>query len=392
MVKQLIFYKFLKKIGPLRVLVSKLKRFIGRYREDIWFLEGRECLSKQPLSVLFSGDLNSRNYIKRLIFGDSPVKVVNTSNWRSRGWNSRLLKLASTSNERHDMAILELDMPSMPTVTEAPMFRIPCWIGGEKSLHAAAEISRRSTQIKSDIRRIRKSRLKYRVTSDPDEFDQFYYSMYLPHIQRVFGDHAYLMRYKQMQEAIPHCELFIITQDGEDIAGGILVYDGSEIVKGWSTGVKDGDHRWVRKGALAALEYLQTDYLLEKGFSRYHTGGSRPFLKDGVLCFKKNRGMKIVDNTDKSFLILPVKDCAGLRGFLVGNPFIYEDQGKLKGAVFTSSENPSEDDIARLFHDLYIPGLEYLTLFRLSKSKHSILPFHEYGTIDASGMLNTASK
>ena len=224
----------------------------------------------------------------RSIFGDSPVKMVNTIYWRNRTWNNRLLKLATTTNGRHDMAILQLDMTPMFTDTEVPMFRMPCWVGGVKNLHAAAEITRRSAQIKSDIRRIRKNRLKYRVTSKPDDFDQFYHSMYLPHIQRVFNDHAYIMPYKEMQEAIPHCELFLITQDGEDIAGQILVYNESELVRAWSLGVKDGDDQWVRKGALTALENLQTDYLLEKDYSKLHQGASRPFLKDGVLCFKKN--------------------------------------------------------------------------------------------------------
>jgi hypothetical protein len=100
--------------------------------------------------------------------------------------------------------------------------------------------------------------------------------------------------------------------------------------------------------------------------------------------------MEITENTDSSFFMLPVRDCAGVRGFLLENPFIYEDQGKLKGAVFVSGEKPSEDDIARLFHDLYIPGLDCLTLFSQSKSNDGILSIHTYGSIDSSGVLNTA--
>jgi hypothetical protein len=211
--------------------------------------------------------------------------------------------------------------------------------------------------------------------------------MYLPYIEQVYGDRAFLMSYQEMQAAIARCELFLVTQDGEDIAGGILVYDGTDLVHGWSLGVKDGDHRWVRQGALAAFEHLQTGYLLEKGFARLHRGGSRPFLKDGALCFKKNRGMTITDRTTQSFIVLPRHDCDGVHAFLQENPFIYEDGGRLKGAIFESGTTLSADDAARLFHELYVPGLDGLTLFRLRESDAGDLAVCTTGRIDSSGTL-----
>lgn len=147
--------------------------------------------------------------------------------------------------------------------------------------------------------------------------------MYLPYVKKTFGDSAFLMPYEEMQEAIPRCELFLITQDGKDIAGGIHVYDETKRVRAWSIGVRDGNRNWVKAGALAALEYFETVYLHDQGYTQIHRGASRPFLNDGVLRFKLKRGMTITDNSALSFFIIPLRCSDGVRSFFENNPFIY---------------------------------------------------------------------
>jgi hypothetical protein len=374
----------LKSIKPLRSVIRPIRQRIHRLREDTWLLEGKERTSGQPLSILFKGERITRNYISEVFFKESW-----TEKEHARTWKYRRLQRALDVNGRHDLAIVQLDGPQPVTDSGAALYKVPCWVGGERDLHACSELARRSEHIKSDIRRIRKNRLSYRVTSEPEEFDRFYHSMYLPYIQRVFGNHAFLMSYQAMQSAIPDSELFLVTQDDKDIAGGILVYDGSDRVRGWSLGVKDGDDRWVRAGALAAFDHLQTDYLLEKGFRRLHRGGSRPFLNDGSLRFKKNRGMVITSHTPRGFIILPLRDTPAVRALLQHNPFIYEDEGKLKGAIFVPGE-VIEEDAARMYHDWYVPGLEGLTLFSLDQGHENELTIRICGWVDQSGALKQA--
>ena len=372
----------LKRIKPLHSAVRGLKRRFEHQRENVWLLEGKERTSGEPLSVLFMGVRNSRNYIANVLFDESWTEKEHT-----RIWKSRWLQRALNANGAHDLAVVQLDSPQPVTDTGTTMFQVPCWVRGEKDLRASSELAQRSKRIKRDFRYIRNNRLGYRVTSEPWEFDRFYHSMYLPYIQRVFSDHAFLMSYEAMQAAIPHCDLFLVTQDSQDIAGGILVYDGSDKVRAWSLGVKDGDDCWVRAGALVAFEHLQTEYLLEKGFSRLHRGASRPFLNDGALCFKKMRGMEITDHTQQRFIIIPLCNRPGVRALLQQNPFIYLDEGKLKGAIFVSREVSSEDAV-RLHHDWYIPGLDGLTLFSLGEGHGQKLSVRTCGWIDGSGVLN----
>jgi hypothetical protein len=370
----------LRRVTPLREGMRVLKSAVARRRQNAYLLEGRERNSQQPLSVLFAGTAGTRNYIADVIFG---------SEWRETSrysvWKRSVLRHARAAGGRQALAIIESDAVLASPPCAAAGFQVPCWVGGEKNLATAAEFARHSTHIKSDIRRIRKHGLHFRVTREAHEFDRFYHAMYLPYISRIFGDTAFLMSREEMQAALPQCELFLVTHNEQDIAGGILVYDDSDCVRGWSLGVRDGDDRWVRLGALAAFEHLQTGYLRDKGVRRLHRGGSRPFLNDGALRFKKNRGMELTEHTAQSFVILPLLDCAGVRGFLQHNPFIYLDDGVMKGAAFLPQPLSSGQDVSKLFRDLYIPGLDSLTLFCPGDAGGGTPGLRDCGYIDSSG-------
>jgi hypothetical protein len=143
---------------------------------------------------------------------------------------------------------------------------VPCWIGGMQDLRVVHWLAEYSRDVETDLKRIRRNRLDYRVTTDPAEFDRFYRTMYVPYITRTFGDHAFLMQYEELQAALSNCELLLRTQDGQDIAGGIIIYEHGR-PRGWSVGVKDGDSRWVKAVGLSAIHYLRARYLRSRGFT-----------------------------------------------------------------------------------------------------------------------------
>ena len=64
----------LKHIKPLRTAVRGLKRRIERHRENAWLIEGKERMSGQLVSIMFVGDLISRNYIARTFFDESWIE------------------------------------------------------------------------------------------------------------------------------------------------------------------------------------------------------------------------------------------------------------------------------------------------------------------------------
>jgi hypothetical protein len=247
-----------------------------------------------------------------------------------------------------------------------------------------------SQDVETDLKRIRRNGLDYRVTTDPGDFDRFYRTMYLPYITRTFGDHAFLMQYEELQAALPNCELLLITQDGQDIAGSIIIYEQGR-PRGWSVGVKDGDSRWVKAGGLSAIQYLRARYLRSRGFTQLHQGASRPFLDDGALRFKRKLGMALVDRAPKWFAVLARRDSEGVRAFFCRNPVIYERNGELNGALFRDSVSlPTEAEVGGLFREYYMLGLAGLTLFRFEPVESALgeLILRPVAKIDSSGVLH----
>jgi hypothetical protein len=96
--------------------------------------------------------------------------------------------------------------------------------------------------------------------------------------------------------------------------------------------------------------------------------------------------MEITGHTRRGFIILPLRDTPGVRALLQHNPFIYEEAGKLKGAIFVQGEVVGEE-AARLYHDWYVPGLDGLTLFCLDEGHDRELTVRACGWIDGSGVL-----
>jgi hypothetical protein len=128
----------------------------------------------------------------------------------------------------------------------------------------------------------------------------------------------------------------------------VPAFDG-DIPKLWSYGVRDGDPVHTQEGALGALYYFSMEYLREKGYDMLHFGGSRAFLRDGVLQFKRKRGMQLVGLPKRGFQIRPLGGITESKDFFIRNPFIYEDNSLLRCAVFLDGGQPcDEEDIERI--------------------------------------------
>ena len=376
---------YLKRSKLLRKLVRSTRITRSRYFKDFVVIEGKDAKSQQSLRILFSGKDNSMHYVIDTIFKDSEIQIH-----KSRIWNKRIWGYAQSNNTKHDLAIIQTDTVPQIVKSAKNAFVLPSWVGGEKDLNKGVYLAGHDSQIKSDIRRIRRNRLGYRVTNDNKDFDDFYHKMYIPHIKNVYGNFAFLMTYEEMKAAIPHSQLFLITQDGVDIAGGIHVYYGDkhDRVRAWSIGVKDGDRNYVKMGALSALDYFETIYFQEKGYSQLHKVASRPFLNDGVLRFKLKRGMAITDHTEQYLVLFALNNSHGVREFLHNNPFIFLDREELQGAIFISPDTPCNQDIADgLYKKWTASDTVDLNIFSVRGNKDSDSFIELRGKIDEAGRL-----
>lgn len=347
-------YQTLKRFAPLRAAIRAVRDALGRYRPMVWQLQGCAHDSAVPLTILYAGQLENKNYIAHLAFVARPTETALGPRWVWRALRA--------SPAGADVRIAELDTGLARILRNRFRFYLPCWIGGEIDLTQAVRHIRRSKNAKEDLRRIRRDGIGYDVARGAAAFAQFYSEMYRPYIETVYGDRAFAMSYDEMIGKLDRSELFLVTRGGEPVAGLIIIYE-ARGPRAWSLGVKDGDRALVKAGVLRALDYLLVFYLAENGHASVHMGASRPFLKDGVLRHKRRIGLRISDSTARGFALQPTPQSSGARAFLSENPFIFQRDGQYVGAVFAADASLPAERLAQYRRDYGIAGMHRLALF-----------------------------
>jgi hypothetical protein len=354
-----MLYRLLRAITPLRAAVRFVRARLARYRPQAWRIEGRERMSGVPLVIVYAGQLENKNYLAHLAFADSPTEQALGRRWL---W-ALLPPKRKRESKGVDLRIVELYENQRRWLRTRFQFFVPIWIGGELDLQHAVARLQRSKNARYHLRWMQKNEITYEVTHDPKAFEYFYSSMYLPYIKNRYGDRAFPMSHEDMVGKFGCSELFFVTVRGERVAGDILLYEDNG-VRAWSTGVKDGDPSYVKAGAMKALDYLRVQYLAERGYKALHMGGSRPFLLDGVLRHKKQRRVRLSNHTKRYFSLSLTAGSVGAKAFIANNPFIYENNGTYRGAIFIEPDLPlSPERLRELYDEYHMDGLAGLSLF-----------------------------
>ncbi len=175
--------------------------------------------------------------------------------------------------------------------------------------------------------RIRKHKLSYRMVKNDDAaFDHFFHRMYIPHIKTLYGESARTAPYhilKQIYE--DNGELLFVTQDGLDIAG-ILIKQNEQTPTLFLHGILDANPEYVHASGISAPVFFAVEELRQRGVEYVNFGGSRPFLNDGALNFKRLFRAEIVEKTetrDEDFILTVNRDSPGAKAFLSTTPFAF---------------------------------------------------------------------
>lgn len=341
-------------MAGLTVFVKRLREKLGRACPRVWLLEGQERHSGEALTILYAGHEMNRNYLAHLAYdGRCRVRPL------GRAWVGSLARIARRRASTGLIAV-ETDEGYFKRVGGRDDFYIPHWIDGEVDISGGERSLRIGESLRDDLRKIRKYGLQYEVTKDAVSFDHFYTHMYRPYISRVYGARAALMSRDVMMSRIDSLELLLIRQGNEYVAGEVLRYEGSG-VRSWSLGVKDGDPKYVKQGAIAGLYYYRMHYLAGKGFDKYHAGATRAFLNDGVLQYKKKWGLRLTRPRPGGWWLRWRPESAGARAFMRANPFIYRAQGALCAIITPRAgvQGTGAEEMERY----RIPGLHDIRLF-----------------------------
>jgi hypothetical protein len=339
---------------------------------DLWIIKGIESHSKEELIIFYAGTEENKNFLLKLAYKNFYQEKYIGHSWV---WNIP----QKIKKKGYSSTLSVCEVPNIIRILNGKKncFYIPCWIDGDVDTSSSSK----TDSFKTDIRRIKKNKLNFEVTNELNQFDHFYHHMYLPYITKTFGSTAVISNYDFLRSNFKkrglYSDLLMIKKNNEYIAGTLLGYTKTR-TRLSHIGVKNGNRDYVKDGAIGALFYFSILFSREKGYERMSFGLARTFLNDGVLQFKKKRGMQILDTTKIYFRIKPLKKTVGVMGFFLNNPFICMNNKKLNGAIFVENDLVFTDKyFERIFKDYYLHGMSKLMIYRFgnfSKKTKEIIP------------------
>jgi len=345
-------------------------RLVNISKLDLWILSGEEITSHQELSIAYAGTEINRNYLIKIAYDNSFDEK-----YLGRVWLWKIFDVVREKSPNCSLMVIAVDKLLWGWFTKRTYFNVPFWVSSLADISADSSLLWTSENVKNDIRRVRSNKLSFELTKDSSKLDNFYYDMYRPYAVVAHGNRAIISHYYYVKKEFENGELLLIKKENQYIAGALLVYKKMQ-ARARFLGIKDGNFNYVRKGAIAAIYYFFTRRLKEKGYKKVDFGLSRPFLKDGVLCYKRKWGARQISCdplVDGAYYVEPLVNTPGLRAFLVNNPFIFIDKGKINAAVFVDCDRGfCQEALATIYKDYYFEGMSKLYIYQFGdNSKRS---------------------
>ena len=363
----------------LRFLIqpfTKIVWLLHVLKPEQWLITGKELYSKKRLTLLYAGDSKNRYFLARQAFGD-----LFKEEYIGKKWLWAMIRTAQ--NHRHASRLVIIEFPRILRwfLHQRRFFYLPSWVHGEVDLSLDTQALFSHKEYVRAVRIIRKNRLTHSESCDADDLCTFYHSMYLPYISSVHGEGAFIERWEVIKSKFKH-GLLLFIHKGEQRIVATLIELNKHKPHFLFAGVKDGDSSIVDDGGVEALYYMGYDVLRGKGYLRANLGPSRGFLKDGLLFYKKKRGLSLFGFSNMGFLIQARAKTESMKSFLINNPFIYAVKKNLFGAVFLDvGQSLSEVQAYRLYGKYGIRGLSKLCFYRFTESDgtlQELVPDHDW--------------
>jgi len=115
--------------------------------------------------------------------------------------------------------------------------------------------------VENDLKKIRKTNFQYEISNNPEDFEKFYSTMYLPYVQKRFGAATITKSRNKMSEIWRNGFLFFLLLEGNPVAepwsgSKKKKYRNSAWDSGWSRGLPE-------MGVTGAIYYHLLDWRLK---------------------------------------------------------------------------------------------------------------------------------
>jgi hypothetical protein len=321
-----------------------------------------------PLTVTYAGLAYAKPFLIDLLFAEKPTEQIvgRIPFWRY----DQLVTLSSS-----DMVIVE--------AAEHLVRRLPCqnaivipqlidhvvdvrgdWKDVRSRFH--------ETVRKNELRWIRKYGYEYDLSHDSQDFEEFYYQMYLPTMQSRHGELSSPLPIGEAHQYFRHGWLFMVKRDG-DWVSGVSCHLEQDVLVAVISGVKNADAQLIHEGATAATYYAAIHWANQHGCTAVNFRGSGARLIGGLFQHKRKWGttVSIPPRLHRQIWIRARRNTPAVSRFLKESPFaVIGKDGKLHGLIILDDPYNAPAEMKQEWEARFAtPGLSSLIV----RSVHSFI-------------------
>jgi hypothetical protein len=232
-----------------------------------------------------------------------------------------------------------------------------------------------SKRRKRDLKKMKRKNYEVSISRDClEDFDFFYFRMYLPFIKKRFRKGALISSFFELKKNYENNGGIVFVKKGNEKIVGLLFKIVKNDLYAKSLGVVNGDQRYINDFAGQAALYNLVKWAIEKEFGKLNYGNTLPFFFDGIFNYKKEWGMYIKMHPKRPFIILkPDNVNIQTLSFLQENPFIFVDKKTMKGLVFLNKK-PLKNELENFFSNYFLLNLKsiiFVTFYIKDKEDES---------------------
>lgn len=327
-------------------------------------LEGKERITGEPVRLFYFGHGENYDFILKRLYSDYRTLKVEKDIWAFN-----IKKWIKKYSEQVDMIVCDVNLFYERMLPRGEYIKIPHWIRQQynvpDSWEAVMQSFRKNTK-KTDLRKVRKYKFTYAISTSEADYKTFYHTMHVPYLEKRFDDLVIIEPESKFLRQCRKGHLMQIYREDEVVAAVLLHMADGRLAYVW-VGVPENIVGDMFNGAFSALYYYTILHGYENGCREIDFLGTRPVLNDGLFRYKRKWGTHVCTSPIPrgDMLIKPLRLTTAIKSFFSDNYFLSRDKknGRLIGKILVTSHRPNKDDIQDLIHNYHTDGLERLHIY-----------------------------
>lgn len=225
---------------------------------------------------------------------------------------------------KNDLVLCPVNPMTEALFSQWGWFSIPRYVEYVIGLQKPIEVLFQSSNIKNEIKRLRRLKYSFKVLHSELALEEFYNEMLLPTVKKRHKERAYISRFENLKKKFENGYLLAAYRGSEWVGAELVVCQSNKTLRAANIGWRNGDERLMKDHINSALLLELIKRAKTEGFEFLNLGNSNPFVDDGPLNFK----LKWEGELDIPRVKYEGRELQGVKGFLAAYINLTSESGR----------------------------------------------------------------